>query len=79
MDVSKLISELLSEREDVERAIFRLERFARLSFGAANAEPLPVTEIGKNSTPKEYRRNRPAAVRARAQPISCQSRSNFAS
>ena len=35
MDVTKIISELRLEREDIERAILSLERFDRPSAGTA--------------------------------------------
>jgi hypothetical protein len=76
MDVSKFISELLSEREDVDRAIMRLERFERLSLGTTNAQAPSWTEAEKGSNSKQYRRNRPATVRSKPQSIPYQSRSN---
>jgi len=67
MDVTRLISELLSEREDVERDIFRLERSARLRFGAANGEQQSVTAIDKGPTSRRRRRNLPATVSSNPQ------------
>jgi hypothetical protein len=45
MDVTKIISELRLEREDIERAILSLERVDRPSAGTIEAAAQSGTEI----------------------------------
>ena len=45
MDVTQIISELRSEREDIERKILSLERIDRLSTGTTEGAVRSVAEI----------------------------------
>ena len=45
MDVTSIIAELRSEREQIEQDILSLERFGRRSAGATRAKPRSVTEM----------------------------------
>ena len=56
MDVTRMISELRSEREHIEQTILSLERFDRLSTEAAEAAAQPVTYINRHSLAAVRRR-----------------------
>jgi len=45
MDVTKILAELRSERDDIEQAILALERFDPHSAGAAKGAGQSVSEI----------------------------------
>jgi DNA repair exonuclease SbcCD ATPase subunit len=49
--VTRIISELRSEREDIEQDILTLERYDRLRTRAVEAAAQPVTEITKIKGP----------------------------
>jgi hypothetical protein len=51
MDVTRIIAELRSERQEIERAILSLERFDRRSNGATKETPRYVTDIRRVMEP----------------------------
>jgi hypothetical protein len=53
MDVTKIIAELRSEWEDIEREILALERLDRLSAGTMEATAQSVIEIRRVKEPDE--------------------------
>jgi hypothetical protein len=53
MDVTGILSELRSEREDIERAILSLERFDRHGTGTTEAAAQSVTEIRRVREPDD--------------------------
>ena len=53
MDVTKILLELRSEREQIEWAILSLERFDQPSTGTTEAAAQSVTEIRKVREPDD--------------------------
>jgi hypothetical protein len=53
MDVTRIIAELRSEREDIERAILSLERLDRLSTATREGAVQSMTEISRDKEPDD--------------------------
>ena len=53
MDVTRIISELRSEQEDIDRAILALERFDRVSIGTTERAVQSTTEIRAVKEPED--------------------------
>jgi hypothetical protein len=53
MDVTRMISKLRSERDDIDQAILRLERRDQTGSGRIQAAERPVTEIRKVNKAEE--------------------------